>query len=167
LSLNLRAKGIEYSSTTFSAYLALLVCGSNILDRPQSSTVLLSLATVVILDFEARSIEYHELLLPLFTAVLAIFIAVFAVVIFFLKQRWFQSGPGDALAAEGKVCDLAAIPGCFRPAAWLAFAEIKFREKAVASQRRCFDLLLAAMPEKILGPDHGRGGELSIRHSEG
>jgi hypothetical protein len=129
--------------------------------------LLLSLATVVILDFEARSIEYHELLLPLFTAILAIFIAVFAVVIFFLKQRWFQSGPGDALAAEGKVCDLAAIPGCFRPAAWLAFAEIKFREKAVASQRRCFDLLLAAMPEKILGPDHGRGGELSIRHSEG
>jgi hypothetical protein len=37
-----------------------------------------------------------------------------------------------------------------RPAAWFAFAESQFREKAIISQRSRFDLLLAAMPEKIL-----------------
>jgi hypothetical protein len=37
-----------------------------------------------------------------------------------------------------------------RPAAWFTFAENKFCEKAVNSQRRHFDLLLAAIPEKIL-----------------
>jgi hypothetical protein len=43
---------------------------------------------VVTLDFEARSMEYLELLLPVFTAILAIFVAVFAVVFFYLQQRW-------------------------------------------------------------------------------
>jgi hypothetical protein len=75
-------------------------------------------------------------------------------------------------AAEGEVCDLAAeILGCFRPAAWFAFAKSKFREKTVVSQRRCFNLPLAAMPEKTLDQinevvDNMPEG-LSIRHSEG
>jgi hypothetical protein len=54
------------------------------------------------------------------------------------------------MAAEGEVCDLVVILGCCRPAAWFAFAESKFPEKAVLSQRRCFDLFLAAMRENIL-----------------
>jgi hypothetical protein len=51
---------------------------------------------VVNLDFEARSMEYLELLLPVFAAIF-----VFAVVFFFLQQWWgFQSGHGDTMAAE-------------------------------------------------------------------
>jgi hypothetical protein len=37
-----------------------------------------------------------------------------------------------------------------RPAAWFAYAESKFCKKAVTSQQRHFDLLLAAILEKIL-----------------
>jgi hypothetical protein len=57
---------------------------------------------VLTVDFKARSMEYLELLLPVFTAILAIFVTVFAVVFFFLQQRWFQSGHGEAMAAEGE-----------------------------------------------------------------
>jgi hypothetical protein len=37
-----------------------------------------------------------------------------------------------------------------RPAPWFGFAESNFREKPVVSQWRYFDLLSAAMPEKVL-----------------
>jgi hypothetical protein len=52
-------------------------------------------------------------------------------------------------SAEGEDSHLAAFLG--GPAgAWFAFAESKVREKAIISQLQWFDLLLAAMPEKIL-----------------
>jgi hypothetical protein len=41
-----------------------------------------------------------------------------------------------------------------------AFVESEFREKAAVSQWRSFNLLLAAMPEKVLDTDHGRDREL-------
>jgi hypothetical protein len=89
------------------------------------------------LHVEARSMEYMELLFSVFTAILAVFVAVFPVVFLFLQQRWFQSGQGDAHQEKEKT------------AAGFVFAESKFLEKAMVSQRRRFDLLVD-MPEKIL-----------------
>ena len=83
-------------------------------------------------------------------AVMAVVFAavVFAAVVFVFLYRWSLIGRGDALQKEKTV----TLPPFWaaRPAAWFAFAESKFREKAIISQRRRFDLLLAAMPEKIL-----------------
>jgi hypothetical protein len=52
-------------------------------------------------------------------------------------------------AAEGEDGHLASFWAA-RPSAWFAFAERTFWEKAIIPQRLRFDLLLAAMPEKIL-----------------
>jgi hypothetical protein len=71
-------------------------------------------------------------------AILAIFVAVTAVVFVFLQQRWSLK------------TDILPPFWAARPASWFAFAEGKFREKAIISQWRHLDLLLAAMSEKIL-----------------
>ncbi len=72
-----------------------------------------------------------------------------SVVFVFLPQRWSLAGHSDAQQPKEKTVIL--LPFCAaRPAAWFAFAESKFREKAIISQWRRFDLLLAAMPGKIL-----------------
>jgi hypothetical protein len=73
-----------------------------------------------------------------------VLMAVMAVVFIFL-HLWSWLGHGDALQKEKMV----TLPPFWvaRPVAW--FAESKFREKAIIPQRRRFDLLLAAMPEKI------------------
>ena len=94
--------------------------------------------------------EYVDLLSMAWMAVMAVVFAavVFAAVVFVFLYRWSLIGRGDALQKEKTV----TLPPFWaaRPAAWFAFAESKFREKAIISQRRRFDLLLAAMPEKIL-----------------
>jgi hypothetical protein len=91
--------------------------------------------------------EFVDLLYLAVVAILAIFIAVAAAILDFLQQ-WSRLGHGDALQKEKTVI----LPPFWvaSPAAWFAFAESKFREKAIISQWRRFDLLLAAMPEKIL-----------------
>jgi len=90
--------------------------------------------------------EFVDLLSLVLVAILAIFVA--AAVVFVFLQRWSWLGHGNALQKEKTV----TLPPFWaaRPAAWFAFAESKFREKAIISQRRRFDLLLAAMPERIL-----------------
>ncbi len=55
---------------------------------------------------------------------------------------------GDAQQQKEKIVILPPF-WVARPVAWLAFAESKFREKAIIFQRRRLDLL-GAMPEKIL-----------------
>ncbi len=73
---------------------------------------------------------------------------VFAAVVFIFLHRWSWLGHSEALQKEKTV---TLLPFCVaRPATWFAFAASKFREKAIISQWRRFDLLLAAMPEKIL-----------------
>jgi hypothetical protein len=63
----------------------------------------------------------ENLLLPVFTSILAIFIAVFDVVFVFLQQWWFQLGYCDSQQQKEK---LVILPPSWsaRPAAWLAFA---------------------------------------------
>jgi hypothetical protein len=89
--------------------------------------------------------EFVDLLSMALVAIMAV---VFAAVVFIFLHRWSWFGHGDAWQKEKTV----TLPPFWaaRPAAWFAFAESKFREKAIISQRRRFDLLLAAMPEKIL-----------------
>jgi hypothetical protein len=78
---------------------------------------------------------------------LAIFFAVSSVAFAFLQQPWCQWRHGDAQQQNKTIL----LPfWVARPAAWFAFAESKFRENAVFSQEQRFNLLLAAMPEKIL-----------------
>ncbi len=61
-------------------------------------------------------------------ALVAVMAVVFAVVVFFFLHRWSWLGHGDALQKEKTV----TLPPFWaaRPAAWFAFAESKFREKA-------------------------------------
>jgi hypothetical protein len=88
--------------------------------------------------------EFVDLLSLALAAILAI---VFAAVIFVFLHWWSWLGHGDALQKEKTVI----LPPFWvaRPAAWFAFAESQFREKAIIFQRRRFDLLLATLPEKI------------------
>jgi hypothetical protein len=99
--------------------------------------------------------EFVDLLYLAVVAILAIFIDVTAVIFVFL-QWWSWLGHGDALQKEKTVILLPFRAA--RPAAWFAFTESKFREKAIISQRRRFDLLLAGEDS---GPSHGRGGQHS------
>jgi hypothetical protein len=103
--------------------------------------LLLTLGIVVTFDLEARSME---LLFTVFSTFLSILVDVFAVVFFCLQQRWFQFVHGDAQQQKEKSVILPLF-WASRPAAWFGFA----RRRWFLRQRR-FDLLLAAMPEKIL-----------------
>jgi hypothetical protein len=67
--------------------------------------------------------EYLKLLFPVFTAIFA----GFAVVFFFLQQRWFQSGHGDTQEQKEKTVILPLfwqlgwwLPGLLSPKASLA-----------------------------------------------
>ncbi len=67
----------------------------------------------------------------------------------FLPSSSSSCGHGHAQQLTKKTVIL--LPFCVaRPAAWFVCAESKSREKTIISQRRWFDLLLAAMPEKIM-----------------
>jgi hypothetical protein len=92
--------------------------------------------------------EFLDLLHLVVVANLPIFIAA-AFVFVFLQRRWSLMVHGDALQQKEKTIILPPFWAA-RPVSLFAFAESKLNEKTIISQRRRFDLLLAAMPEKIL-----------------
>jgi hypothetical protein len=101
--------------------------------------------TVVTLDLATLSMEFLDLLYLTVVYILAIFVVVSSVVFVFLQQRWSLAGHGDAQQQKEKtVIFLGGQVGTL-----FDFAESKFREKAIIYQWRRFDLLSAAMPEKI------------------
>ncbi len=77
--------------------------------------------------------EFVDLLSMAWMAVMAVVFAavVFAAVVFVFLHRWSWLGHGNALQKEKTV----TLPPFWaaRPAAWFAFAESKFREKAIIS----------------------------------
>jgi hypothetical protein len=75
--------------------------------------------------------EYLELLFPIFMAILAIFVAFFAVVFLFRQQRWFQSRHGDSGDTLQQKEETLILPPFWasRLTAWFVFAESKFWKK--------------------------------------
>ncbi len=68
-------------------------------------------------------------------SILVAFVAVSSVVFVFLLQRWSLAGHGHAQQLKEKTVILLPFWAA-RPAAWFVFAESKFREKTIISQRR-------------------------------
>jgi hypothetical protein len=88
-------------------------------------------------------------LLQIFFFFFFLLLAAFFVVFFSYVVKMQQFQPGQQGQEREKTVVLPPF-WASRPAAWFAFAESKFRQKAVDSQRKMFDLLLAALPEKVL-----------------
>jgi hypothetical protein len=88
----------------------------------------------------------EDLQLQLFTLLAAIFLIILG----YLLQQWHLQPdlPGFQQQEKDRTVTLPPF-WTRRPAAWFAFAEIKFREKSVDKQARNFDLLLAALPKKV------------------
>jgi hypothetical protein len=80
---------------------------------------------------------------------MAVIMVASSIILAFFQRRWSLSGHGDSQQQKERSVILPPF-WITRPAAWFVFAESKFREKAIISQRRRFDLLLAALPERVL-----------------
>jgi hypothetical protein len=93
--------------------------------------------------------EYLELLFPVFTAIFAIF----AVAFFFLQQQWCQSGHGVTQQQKEKTVILPPFwqLGWRRP--WFAFAESKFRKKAMVIHRLHCTLQHIALENSFVDAD--------------
>jgi hypothetical protein len=90
--------------------------------------------------------EYQEIL---FMAVMAIIMMFSSIIFAFVQRRWSPSSHGDS-PQQGEKSVILPPFWTTRPAAWFIFVESKFREKNIISQRRRFDFLLAALPERVL-----------------
>jgi hypothetical protein len=94
--------------------------------------------------------EFVDLLYMAIMAITAMFVSISSVIFVFLQQGWsFRDmvTPSSRRRTRSP-CHVAMLPCCH--VVWFAFAESKFREKTIISQWRRFELLLAAMLEKVL-----------------
>ncbi len=90
---------------------------------------------MVTLDLATRSMEFLDLLYPVIISILEVFVAVSSVVFVFLLQRRSLAGHGHAQQLKEKTVILSPFLAA-RKAAGFVFAESKFREKTIISQRR-------------------------------
>jgi hypothetical protein len=96
--------------------------------------------------------EFLDLLYLSIVSIQAIFVNISSIV--FLQQWW-------SLVGQLKKKTVILMPfWAARPTARFAFAESKFQEKDIISKWQQFDLLLAAMPEKILDQVIDPAGQL-------
>ena len=75
---------------------------------------------------------------------------------FYLKiqlRLWPPASPNSPQPVSSQHPSKLVLPTFWvaEPAAWFVFEELRFQTNGITSQARKFDLLIAALPEKVLG----------------